>query len=416
MPDSHDDILRTLTVRKRGRGWLWAAAVAVAAGAVGGAWVWFAQSSAGDATAYVTEPVRRDTLTVTVTATGTVQPTTQVDVSSELSGRLQTVEVDYNDRVEVDQILARLDDTRLRAQVANAEATLSAAQSRVSQAEVTLAEAQSDFATQEQLDQRGVVSHAVFLTARAALRRAEAALAIARADLSVASANLDLQRADLDSAVIRSPIRGVVLDRAADPGQIVAASLTAPTLFTIAEDLTRMELRVNIDEADIGRIATDQPATFTVDAFSGRDFPALVTQVRYAPETTDGVVTYKAILAVDNGDLQLRPGMTATASIVVARHEDALLVPNVALRYVPPQITEDTGSSGGGGLLGLLMPRRPTESARRNGAARSVWVLRDGAPVEVAVTPGDNDGRNTVILEGDLQPGDAVITDEQSDR
>ncbi|MCB1397585.1 MAG: efflux RND transporter periplasmic adaptor subunit [Rhodobacter sp.] len=415
MTDTRNEIARTLATAKPRRGWLWAVAVALVALVAAGGWFWVSRVSDSRALNYVTDPVRRGTLTMAVTATGTVQPTTQVDVSSELSGRLATVEVDYNDQVEPGQVLARLDDTRFQALVANAEAARDAAQSRVSQAEVTLAEAQTDFDTQEQLDQRGVVSHAAYLSAAAARQRAQAALAIARADLTVAEANLDLQRSDLDSTVIRSPIRGVVLDRAADAGQIVAASLTAPTLFTIAEDLTRMELRVNIDEADIGRIGIDQQASFTVDAFPGRAFSAQVTQVRYAPEITDGVVTYKAILVVDNSDLLLRPGMTATASITVARHEDALLVPNVALRFVPPQVTEES-SSGGAGLLGLLMPHRTEESTGRQSSTRSVWVLRDGVPVEVPVVPGDNDSRDTVILSGELAEGDAVITDAQSGR
>ncbi len=368
------------------------------------------------ATDFVTAPATRGPLTVTVTATGTIQPTTQVDVSSELSGTLVSVEADFNDRVEVGQVLARLDDTKLRAQVANAEAALVAARARVRQADASAREAKENYEAEAALDQRGVTTRRSFVSFEAIYNRAEAEREIARADEATAQANLVLQKADLEKSVIRSPIRGVVLGRTIDPGQIVASSLNTPTLFTLAEDLSRMELRVDVDEADIGRVAVGNEATFTVDAYGGRSFPATITQVRYAPETTNGVVTYKAILAVDNADLSLRPGMTATATIVVAEIADALQVPNAALRYAPPPSVaanhEDEG--GGGGLLGLIIPDRPDDIAAPEGGP-AVWVLRDGIPERVEVTPGDTDGRMTVIRDGGLAEGDQVITDQSED-
>ncbi len=411
MTQTSDDISRTLSgakpARHRRR---WAVPVALLLLALAaGAWQFGRSGTA--ATAYVTEPAFRAPLVVTVTATGTVQPTTQVAVSSELSGTLVAVEADYNDRVTVGQVLARLDDTKLRAQVANAEAALAAAKAGVTQAEATERETHENYIAQSALDQRGVSTRRDFVSYEALYNRAVAATLIARADLATAEANLSLQRADLAKSEIRSPINGVVLDRQAEEGQIVASSLNTPTLFTLAEDLTRMELRVDIDEADIGRVAVGNPATFTVDAYDGRSFPATITQVRFAPETTEGVVTYKAVLSVDNAELLLRPGMTATATITVAQIADALLVPNAALRYAPPVAVET--ASRGGGLLGLIIPRPPQGTAKPQATGEhSVWVLRDGTPVRARITPGDTDGQSTAILSGDLAEGDAVILEQ----
>ena len=387
------------------RVWRWiTAAVFLALLAAGGGWWWLARS-----VSYVTEPVTRGALTVTVVATGTVQPTRQVEVSSELSGTLIAVEADYNDRVEAGAVLARLDDTKLRAQVTNAEGALIAARARVDQAQAALDQAQSNYEARGALDRLGTTSRLDFLGYEATYKSARAALEIARADVTLAEAALSSVRSDLEKTAIRSPVKGVVLDRTADAGKIVASSLNAPTLFVIAEDLAEMELRVDVDEADIGKVTVGNPARFTVEAYPGRGFDATITEVRYAPETTEGVVTYKAILAVDNTDLSLRPGMTATATIRVAEVADALQVPNAALRYAPPQAADDRG--GGSGLLGLIMPRRPGSNGAGTASGRAVWVLRDGTPEEEAVETGQSDGKRTVILSGGLVEGDEVITD-----
>jgi HlyD family secretion protein len=407
-----EDIARMISGAKRKRGaWIWglgaAALVAVLAG-----WLWIGQVGDSAGTTYLSEPVARGDLTVTVTATGTVEPTTEVAVSSELSGTLSSIEADYNDEVEVGQVLARLDDTKFKAQVSNAEATLAAARAQLVQAEATERETGELYEAQAELERRGVVKRSDFVSYAANKDRAKAAVDAARASLTVAEANLALEKDDLDKSVIRSPIKGVVLNRDVSAGQIVAASLSAPTLFTLAEDLRQMQLLVDIDEADIGQVRVGNDATFTVDAHSGRTFPATITQVRYAPETTDDVVTYKGVLAVDNSDLLLRPGMTATATITVAEEHDALQVPNAALRYAPPQVAESSGS-GAGGLVGLVLPSRPAARSASNGAKKTVWVLRDGSPVEVAVTPGASDGKHTIITDGDLAEGDEVITDQR---
>lgn len=394
----------------RGRGWLWGAgALLLAAGAAG--WLWL---GSGSAVTYVTDPVTRASLRAEVTATGTVQPTTEVEVSSELSGTLAVVEVNFNDPVTVGQPLARLDDAKLRAQVALSEAGLAQARAKVAEAEATLQQTSADLARVQELVRRGQKSQTELETAEASEKRAQAAVDSAKANLTIAEASLALDRTDLAKAVIRSPIKGIVLDRAAEPGQIVASSLSAPVLFTLAEDLARMELQVDIDEADIGRVKMGDQAAFTVDAYGGRSFPAMITQLRYAPEDTDGVVTYKGVLSVDNAEGLLRPGMTATANVVVAEAVDVLTVANAALRYAPATDSSESSSGSGSGLLGMLMPRRPDATGRSATDGSAVWVLRDGAPVSVAVETGETDGTRTEIRQGDLAEGDLVITDEQA--
>ena len=409
------DLARLLTAppRRRRGPWVWAGLVVLALGG-GAAWYLLAGSTGTGDVAYVTAPVARGDLTVSVTATGTVQPTTRVDVSSELAGTLATVEVDYNDSIRVGQVLARLDTSKLAATVANAEAQEASARARLAQAEATVIEVTETLATQKELADRGIATRKDMISVEANDARARAAVDMARADLTLAEANLALARADLDKAVIRSPINGVVLNRKAEAGQIVGPGLNDPVLFVLAEDLTRMELLANVDEADIGQVTVGQTAVFTVDAFDNREFAATITQVRYASEVTDDVVTYKAVLAVDNPDLRLRPGMTATATITVAQEVGALLVPNAALRWAPPRASTG-GGAGAAGLAGLILPSAAMRNPQQAVASgRSVWVLRDGQPVEVSVEIGATDGRNSSVSAEGLTEGDAVITDQIS--
>ena len=235
---------------------------------------------------------------------------------------------------------------------------------------------------------------------------------VANADRQVAEANLALSQTELDKACICSPIDGVVLDREVDEGQIVAASLSAPVLFTVAEDLTKMEVQVAVDEADIGQLTAGNIARFTVEAYDERSFEAQIVRIRYAPETVDGVVTYSATLSLDNPDLALRPGMTATAEIVVAEEKDRLLVPNAALRFAPRVETDDS-SSRSGGLLSMVMPSPPGATQTAVASGKSVWVLRDGTAQEVAVDTGASDGQRTIVTSDELHEGDRVITGQE---
>ena len=413
-PDPADEMKRILARKRPRRRWVWLLSIMVLLAGLG-AWVWFAWVRPAGTVRYETVEVTRGDVVVTVTATGSVQPTTQVDVSSELSGALAEVAVDFNDRVEVGQVLARLDDTKLNDVVQTSRAQLQAAEASLKQAEAAAREAEANYESQAELDKRGQSTRLKMIASEVARDRARAMVDGAMAEVALARARVSEAENELKKATIRSPISGVVLNRAAEPGQIVAASLNAPVLFTLAEDLARMELRVDVDEADIGRVAVGNTAQFTVDAFPDRSFPATITTVRYAPETTDGVVTYKAILSVDNSDGLLRPGMTATATIAVTVQKDALRVPNAALRYAPPQQAEEDGGSGGQGLLGMIMPRRSSPPLTLGtSTTQAVWVLRNDVPTEVPVQPLDTDGRLTAITAEGLAEGDRVIVDQRT--
>jgi HlyD family secretion protein len=382
---------------------------AIALVAVAGLWFWLGSGSSATSTTYTTQPVTQGDLTVTVTATGTVEPTNQVAISSELSGTVREVLADYNDTVKKGEVLARLDTDKLNASVALARATLAARRADVQQAQATADEAAATLSRTTDLAGKGLSAQQALDSAKAANDRAVAALASANASLQIAQANLTIAETDLTKAEIISPIDGVVLTRTIEVGQIVAASFSAPELFSLAEDLTKMQLEVDVDEADMGKVKTGDTASFTVEAFPNQRFPAEISLVRYSPETVEGVVTYKAILTVDNSDLVLRPGMTATADITVETVKDATQVPNAALRYSPPVQTASRESGGGAGLLGLLMPRRPArETSRPSGGRSQVWVLRDGSPVAVPVKTGATDGTHTAVT-GELKAGDQVI-------
>lgn len=322
--------------------------------------VWYLAARDSIPIQYRTAQVNRGDLTVTVTATGTVQPVNQVDVGTEISGTIRAVEADYNDRVKVGQVLARIDTDKLQAQVSQSQSSLESAQARLFEAQATVVEAQGileRFNRVREMSGGKVPSQREFDAAEAVLKRALSNEATLKAQIDEAKWKLSIDRTNLSKAVIRSPINGVVLKRQVDPGQTVVASLQTPVLFTIAENLAQMEVQVDVDEADVAQVKEGQEAAFTVDGYPGRTFPAVVKQVRYGPETVQGVVTYKTLLSVDNADLALRPGMTATATITVNRVADIMLVPNAALRFSPP-VSEETAQPAGS-LLGRLFPRPP---------------------------------------------------------
>jgi HlyD family secretion protein len=376
---------------------------------------WWTSTSAPAAPAYITRDVTLGDLTVTVTATGTLTPITQVEVGSELSGIVSSVEVDDNDRVRAGQVLARIDPTRLQAQARQHRASLDAARARTQQAQATLDEARVQAARMEQLAGMQLVPASELDAARATLERANADRASAAAAVAQAEAMLQTTEADLTKTIIRSPITGIVLQRSVEAGQTVAASFQAPVLFTLAEDLTKMELDIDVDEADVGLVEAGQQATFTVDAYPDRAFTARVLKVSYSPTATSGVVTYRAALDVDNSELLLRPGMTTTADIVVRDVSQAMLVPNAALRFEPAGSTAGPAATGGT-LMDRLMPRprRPARTTaqptnQRATGRQRVWTLRDGQPTPVEVTAGLSDGRMTAVTGDGLAVGMPVI-------
>lgn len=370
---------------------------------------------------YVTEAVTVGTLVVKVSATGNLQPTNQVDVGSELSGIVAEVYVDDNDRVRKGQVLARLDLSKLEDAVARSRASLAVAEASVLQAQATVAEARatlSRFRQVSELSGGRVPSQTEMDTAEANLKRAQANEASARASVSQARAELQSNETDVEKASIRSPIDGVVLSRQVEPGQTVAASFQAPVLFTLAEDLSKMELQVDVDEADVGQVETGQKATFSVDAWPGRQYEAVITRVGYGSQEKEGVISYLSVLEVDNDDLSLRPGMTGTAEITTITRENALLVPNAALRYTPPAATDAAPTATGRGLVGVLIPRPPpqvrkVQQVTANGAPR-VWVLRDGEPAAIEIRTGATNGRVTEVVDGPLEAGMQVITESVS--
>lgn len=407
------------------RRWLWAGAAALLLAGLGG-WAWLANRAAQAAPSYTTQTVARGKLTLTVTANGTIQPTRSINIGSELSGTVLAVNVDVNDRIRKGQVLVVLDSAKLRDQILRSRAALAAATAQVAQSQATVAEARASLARMSEVSRLSggeVPAKAELDTARATLARAVGAEAVAHANVSSAQAALSTDQINLGKASITAPADGLVLTRAVDPGNAVAASLQSVTLFTVAEDLARLRLWVYVDEADVGAVKLGQEASFTVSAYPVRRFPAHITRVGFGPTITDNVVTYLTHLDVDNADLALRPGMTATASIVASQRSDVLLVPNTALRFTPTSSAAGAAAAKGG-VMSSLTPRMPGGPVRKSAAsgastagAKQVWVLGDGdaaVPVAVAVTPGISDGRMTEVIGGDLKAGMRVITDQKT--
>lgn len=420
--DRESDIGKTLGIdqatghRKHQKWWLIVAFLAIAG--VTTAVVW-KRTEKSNSMQYQTEKAQRGDLTVTVTATGNLEPTNQVEVGSEQSGIIETVEVDYNDHVKIGQVLAKLDTSKLEAEVLQSRAALASTRAKVLQTDATIKETRNALSRLEEvrkLSNNKAVSQHDLDAAQAALDRALADKAGAKATVNQAQAALEANETDLSKAVIRSPINGIVLTRNVEPGQTVAASLQAPVLFTLAEDLTQMELHVGVDEADVGQVKEEQASTFTVDAYPDRNFPALIIQVRFGSQTVDGVVTYETVLNVDNSDLSLRPGMTATAEITVKKVRNAILVPNAALRFTPP-IKEKNDPSDNRSLVSKLLRHRPRSSSKRrkdttaNNKQQRVWMLRDGQLVSITVTTEATDGNMTEVTRGDVKPGMALLVD-----
>jgi HlyD family secretion protein len=414
-------LLNPPATRRRSRLILITASVVVVLGLIA-FFVWRHQVSTRPVVSpFVTEPLKRGDISLTITATGNLEPTNEVTVGSELSGTTLEVYVDTNDRVKKGQPLAKLDSSKLAQQTTASRATVVSAKAKVTQAEATVKEAEAALARQQELHRLSggkVPSQSELDTAIATADRAKADLLSAQASVGEAEAQVLINESDLAKAVIKSPIDGIVLTRSIEPGQTVAASFTAPELFIIAENLEHMKLDVAVAEADIGRVAKDQKASFTVDAWPSRSYKANVLKVAYGSAVTDNVVTYETELEVANTDLSLRPGMTATADIHVAESKNVFLVPSAALRFNPSAVAPPAAMVKKTFVQSLtpIPMRRGNGPGKTEGAAKSsagharIWVLRDGKPEAVPVTIGLSDERHTEISGDGVTEGMEIIT------
>ncbi len=378
-------------------------------------------------TVYRTAPVVRGDLAVTVTATGTLNARDPVTVGSEISGRIEEVLVDINDRVKKDQILARIDPEQYRARRDESDAQALASKAAYRTAEATLLEMEQKVNRLRPMSAEGLATQAELEVAEAGLLRARAALESSQAQVKSSAASLKVVTSNLEKTIIRSPIDGVVLDRKVEPGEAVTSGLQTPELFVLAADLVKMELVVKIDEADVGQVKAGQAAQFTVDAYPNRIFQSTVSRVKNLPTTTQNVVTYETELMVENDQQLLRPGMTATATITVDGTKNALLVPNAALRYTPKEKSAETkpSSSSGGFSVKTMMPRPPGMGKKSGGAgsaraatgvrqSATIYVMKNGAPEAVAVQAEATDGIKTAVVAETLQAGAVVVLSEES--
>ncbi|MBV1904673.1 MAG: efflux RND transporter periplasmic adaptor subunit [Pseudomonadales bacterium] len=368
--------------KRKSFNWMWIALIAVV-----GAGIYFLQRDTRvQPFEYVTQKPTRGKIRVTVTATGTLQPTKQVDIGSEVSGMIKKVFVDFNDKVTAGQAIAQLDVQTLEARLTSALASLQGAQASLAEARATLIEVEAKARRSRDLSERNFVSQQILETDEAALLRATASIAGNEAKVTSAKALLKESETALSKAVITSPIDGIIISRRVDPGQTMAASFQTPVMFTIAEDLTSMVLHLDIDESDIGQVQEGQIATFRVDAYPKTEFSAQIISVRFKPLKVNNIVTYETVLSVSNQELLLRPGMTATAEILIEETAEVLLVPNRSLRFLPPdEVVAQTAT-----------------------VEDHVWLLEDGRPKPLSVTIGLTDGQFTEIRSGSL-PEDAVL-------
>ena len=396
-----------------------------------GATAWYFISTRKPDITYKTARLERGAIVATVTATGNLSAVTTVQVGTQVSGTIQKLYVDYNSRVKKGQPIAEIDPSLFNASVEQATGTALNAEANLQKAKVTLADAERTLKRNKQLLKDGIISQGDFDLSETAYQSAQAALKAAEGSVTQTRGSLMQSRTNLRYSVIRSPVDGVVISRAVDMGQTVAASFQTPTLFTIAQDLTKMQIEVSVDEADISRVQVGQKASFTVDAYPEQQFNGKVVQVRSAPVITQNVVTYVVVVNVDNAELKLKPGMTANVAIEVGRKDDVIVLPPAALRF-KPKIKSDDGkearqmgngsgkpqgaSAGGGngkpqGAMGKGGgPGRP---GGRKEKGQQVYVLKEGKPTAIPVKTGISNNSGIELVEGPLKEGDEVIIEQQ---
>jgi HlyD family secretion protein len=351
---------------------------------------------------FETALVDRGPIVAKVTATGTLSALVTVQVGAQVSGRIQKLFVDYNSVVKKGDLIALIDPELFNAALAQSKANLLAAEASVGKDKVMVRDAERTYRREKELREQNLVAQSDADTAETTYLAAKAQQQADEATVAQARANMEQARVNLEYTKIYAPISGMVIARNVDVGQTVAASFTAPVLFTIAEDLTRIQVDTNIAEADVGKLADGMTATFTVDAFTNESFQGKIRQIRNASQTLQNVVTYDAVIDVENKELKLRPGMTANVTVVYAERGDVVRVPNAALRFRPPPgLTKPKNGHAEVGTAGPL-PKKPGE--------RTVYTVKAEEPVAVAIRVGVTDGTYSELLEGELGPGDALIT------
>lgn len=364
---------------------------------VAGGAAWFWTRKGAEAPQYRLAAVEQGDLVVTVTATGTLQPVTTVQVGTQVTGTILKLFADFNSRVTRNQVIAEIDPASFKARVAQDQANLARSEADVRRVQASLDQAVSELKRTREMVENKLVSPSDLEAAVANEGALVAQLAVARATVDQTRATLEMSNVNLQYTTIVSPIDGTVISRNVDVGQTVAASLSAPTLFVIADDLKKIQVQASVSEADIGRVAEGQGVTFTVDAYRDKKFSGKVSQVRLAPTTVQNVVTYTVIINAENPEEKLLPGMTATVALEISRSEDVLKVPNAALRYTPPTETPPEAAA--------RKPRRPGEGRPPS----RVWILGPAGPTPETVVTGETDGSFTVITKGNLQKGQEVI-------
>jgi HlyD family secretion protein len=370
---------------------------------------------------YLTVPVSKGNVRQVVSSTGTLQAVTTVLVGSQVSGTIAKLSADYNTKVTKQQVVAQLDQAKFAARVEETRANLLAAQAGAAKSKVAVEDAERTLKRAKELKQRELVSQSELDVAQTAYDSARSQLNVSQAQVGQAQAAMNQANIDLGYTVIRSPIDGIVISRSIDVGQTVAASLSAPTLFTIANDLTRMEVHTNVDEADVGNIREGQDVTFTVDAHANRRFRGKVHQVRNAPQVIQNVVTYDAVVRINNKELLLKPGMTANVQFLISEKEDVLTIPNMALRFRPPEEkneVQDVLRQEQGRAAPRVGQRRTSRSGGSGGGDAGegrrvrqvkIYVMKEGKAQPVEVQAGITDGSKTEVIAGALKENDPVI-------
>ena len=400
----------------------WIVALVVVACGVVGFMLWRQQTTEAAQPNYESAEVTKGNIEITVSVTGTIGSVDAVDVGAEVSGRVDEVLVQFNEKVTKGQVLARINTEQLDARIKEARAQSASAHAALLSAQATAAEAKANANRMKSLSERGLLSQKDYETAHASAQRAEAQVASAKAQMLAASASLESATSSREKAIIRSPIDGIVLSRAIEPGQTVASSFQAPVLFTVAKDLTTMVLKANVDEADVGKVKQGQRARFSVDAYKDRIFESTVLSVKNTPTSSKDVVTYEAELSVNNSELLLRPGMTATATIISTERRDVVVVPNAALRFAPLEVIASAQALQGappGIAFGGPPPHHQSSNVEPSAApsagimkiTKQVWVLKGGNPSPIDIVIGETDGNFTEVLEGDLPVGTKVLVD-----